>query len=126
MGFMRNPQSGRVFDVKHPERDGSDCKLNNYNYNWLGERFYFEFEDSTWFRIRNPVNGYYLTAGAPHVTYLDKNSNYQWWRRDGGAIRNYGTNSCIDIAGGSRDAGARILMYRCHGGGNQKWDLVRY
>ncbi|MFO0679747.1 MAG: RICIN domain-containing protein [Polyangiaceae bacterium] len=33
--------------------------------------------------------------------------------------------SCVDVAGGSRDDGANVFGWTCHGAPNQRWDFVR-
>jgi LysM repeat protein len=35
------------------------------------------------------------------------------------------SNRCMDVAGGSRDNGAWIIQWDCHGGDNQAWNLVQ-
>lgn len=34
-------------------------------------------------------------------------------------------NRCLDVNGGSRDNGAQVLQWDCHGGPNQQWQLRR-
>ncbi|GAA2349429.1 RICIN domain-containing protein [Dactylosporangium salmoneum] len=38
---------------------------------------------------------------------------------------NAADNRCLDVNGGSKDNGAQILIWDCHGGPNQLWKLVR-
>ena len=32
---------------------------------------------------------------------------------------------CLDVAGGDRDTGARVIAWDCHGGSNQQWRWER-
>ena len=51
---------------------------------------------------------------------------HQKWRGVNGAAQNGNVPpSCIDIEGGSRNNGARLLALACHGGGNQQWSFVQ-
>src|SRR5262249_32675980 len=34
-------------------------------------------------------------------------------------------NRCLDVNGGSKDNGAQIVQWDCHGGPNQQWRLIR-
>ena len=40
-----------------------------------------------------------------------------------GTLRSIG-NKCLDVSGSSKRNGARVTMYRCHGGPNQQWRLT--
>ncbi|MFF5229407.1 RICIN domain-containing protein [Dactylosporangium sp. NPDC000521] len=45
--------------------------------------------------------------------------------RDVFAFVNTKDNRCLDVNGGSKDNGAQILQWDCHGGPNQQWRLQR-
>jgi endoglucanase len=42
------------------------------------------------------------------------------------SLRKHGTNMCIDIEGGSRNNGARAILWTCHKGLNQQFLLYDY
>jgi Ricin-type beta-trefoil lectin domain len=51
---------------------------------------------------------------------------HQKWRVINGAAQNGNVPpSCLDIEGGSRNSGARLLAWACHGGGNQQWSFAQ-
>lgn len=39
-------------------------------------------------------------------------------------IVNLNSNLCMDVLNASLDNGASVIQYNCHGGGNEKWDIV--
>jgi hypothetical protein len=41
-----------------------------------------------------------------------------------GLIVNENDDKCLDVSGGSYDNGAAAIAWPCHGGDNQRWDLV--
>lgn len=41
-----------------------------------------------------------------------------------GSIVNVASNKCIDIMNFSHDNGAPVISYPCHGGNNQRWDVL--
>jgi Ricin-type beta-trefoil lectin domain len=45
----------------------------------------------------------------------------QKWSRSGGTVRVQGF--CLDVFYDRRDNGAEVLLYDCHGGGNQQWRI---
>jgi hypothetical protein len=49
---------------------------------------------------------------------------HQLWVIDGGILKNKNQPAlCLDIEGGGRNNGSRVLAWSCHGGANQKWVL---
>jgi hypothetical protein len=40
-----------------------------------------------------------------------------------GTLRNERSGRCLDAAGASSENGTRLIIYDCHGGANQRWDL---
>ena len=38
-------------------------------------------------------------------------------------IRGVGSNRCVDVPGGGKTGGTRVMLYDCHGGVNQKWNI---
>ncbi|SER78675.1 RICIN domain-containing protein [Actinokineospora terrae] len=39
-------------------------------------------------------------------------------------LRSNNSDKCLDVAGASLDGGANVIQWTCHGGDNQKWQLV--
>ena len=39
-------------------------------------------------------------------------------------IMNHNSRKCLDVASSSRSAGGNVQIYRCTGGGNQRWDFI--
>jgi hypothetical protein len=64
-----------------------------------------------------------LTNGSHlHIWECDaRNPNQQWQVLDNGEIRKPGTNKCVDNDGASMADFAKVTLYDCHGGANQKW-----
>lgn len=62
-----------------------------------------------------------LVSGAPVTVQACTNAtNQRWGYQSNGTLRNE-SGFCLDIEGGSRTNGARILGYSCHGASNQQW-----
>lgn len=66
-----------------------------------------------------------LTSGAASgaavtVAPCTNASNQRFGFQANGTLRNE-NGLCLDIEGGGRGDGARILSYSCHGGSNQQW-----
>lgn len=71
-----------------------------------------------------------LTAETATTTSACSNAQGQRWEVAAGgaggaavAVKIAGTNTCLDVRGGSTSNGTRVQVYPCHGGGSQSWEV---
>ncbi|MET7425718.1 RICIN domain-containing protein [Dactylosporangium sp. NPDC005555] len=70
-------------------------------------------------------------GGAATQMPCDNNPTQVWMPQsvagtpDVFAFVNTKDNRCLDVNGGSKDNGAQVLQWDCHGGPNQQWKLQR-
>lgn len=104
-----------------------------YNQLWV---FTASTSDPDLGRIRTGLNGKCLevpSGQAGNNVLLEVNQcngySYQYWYRedfgnDSVRYRNFWTNKCIDIAGGTSSAGFYVQQYTCHNGTNQRFPYL--
>lgn len=40
------------------------------------------------------------------------------------SVRGVGSQRCLDVSGGATANGAKLVLWTCHGGANQRWSRV--
>lgn len=60
------------------------------------------------------------------VEKCDNMKSQKWTILDGKIINVNNPKYCLDIHRNGLSNGARVVVYECHGGGNQLWDLVEH
>jgi len=46
------------------------------------------------------------------------------WTYNGTTVVNRASGSCLDVDGGSTDAGTKLIVWPCHGNANQRWTMI--
>ena len=77
------------------------------------------------FLLESEEPGHYLALGLDGkltVKRVDRGLRDSFlWRKDGKMLKNI-SGQVVDIEGGCREAGARVIVYPSHGGRNQQWE----
>ena len=76
------------------------------------------------FLLESEEAGHYLAVGLDGkliVKRVDRGLEDSFlWRKDGKMLKNT-SGQVVDIEGGCREAGSKVIVYPSHGGRNQQW-----
>ncbi len=126
-----NRNSGLDLAIPHGDRIAGLQAIQWWESGTDEQRWFYR-EDLDWVQFRNAATNMCLTVGAAEGAPVvqrpcDNLKHEQFWSRpdvSGGpdTIVNYSTHMCLAIGGGSPDAGAGAIQWRCTGNKEQQWD----
>lgn len=67
------------------------------------------------------LDGYQGKGKPVETPGCDGTKDQDWWVNAYGQIQNQANRLCVDVEGGKMSQGARVIMWDCHGGANQKF-----
>jgi len=120
---LRSNLNGRCIDI--PGANPADgTRLQMYDCNQTVAQQWTANSDGTFRamgKCMDPAGGA-LTNGTPiQLVTCNGNPVQRFTLSSAGDLVNVSANKCVDIDAWNPDNGARLILWDCHGGANQKW-----
>jgi len=130
MARIINVKSGKSLDIWGGKQTNLNKIVQWKSHGGSNQKFRFVYMAKNRFRIVS-FNGKYVFGqfGTQLRIMLAKRAGLSAWMKydpKTKAIISMKNKKCLDVSGGSKNNGARINWWKCHGGSNQKFTLKFY
>jgi len=130
MARIMNVKSGKSLDIWRGKQTNLNKIVQWKSHGGANQKFRFVYMAKNRFRIVS-FNGKYVFGqfGTQLRIMSAKRAGLSAWMKYNPktkAIISVKNKKCLDVSGGSKNNGARINWWRCHGGTNQKFTIKYY